>query len=68
MLTSVANYNKNNKVRIESVLCPGMGTTTGRMSPKEVARQMSKVYKNFLNPTTNMNWENLNKHHQEIIG
>ena len=68
MLTSVANYNKNNKVRIEKVLCPGMGTATGRMMPKEAARQMSVAYKNFLQPTTNMNWKNLNKRHKEIIG
>ncbi|GAA0728474.1 hypothetical protein GCM10009430_37680 [Aquimarina litoralis] len=68
MLTAVANYNKNNKVRIEKVLCPGMGTATGRMIHKEAARQMSVAYKNFLSPTTNMNWKNLNKRHQEIIG
>ncbi|WP_299256183.1 macro domain-containing protein [uncultured Aquimarina sp.] len=68
MLTAVANYNKNNKVQIEKVLCPGMGTATGRVTPKEAARQMSTAYKNFLNPTTNMNWKNLRKRHDEIIG
>ncbi|WP_299249602.1 macro domain-containing protein [uncultured Aquimarina sp.] len=68
MLTSVANYNKNNKMRIEKVLCPGMGTATGKMVPKEAARQMSIAYKNFLYPTTNMDWKNLNKRHKEIIG
>jgi O-acetyl-ADP-ribose deacetylase (regulator of RNase III) len=68
MLTAVSNYNKNNKVRIEKVLCPGMGTATGRMESKEAARQMSTAYKNFLNPTTNMNWDNLYKRDKEIIG
>jgi O-acetyl-ADP-ribose deacetylase (regulator of RNase III) len=67
MLTAVSNYNKNNKVRIEKVLCPGMGTATGRMESKEAARQMSTAYKNFLNPTTNMNWDNLYKRDKEII-
>ncbi|AFM05648.1 putative phosphatase, C-terminal domain of histone macro H2A1 like protein [Bernardetia litoralis DSM 6794] len=68
MLTSVANYNKNNKIRIETVLCPGLGTATGRMTPKEASRQMLTAYKNFIKPTTNMNWKNLNKRHKEIIG
>ncbi|CAL2104421.1 putative phosphatase, C-terminal domain of histone macro H2A1 like protein [Tenacibaculum sp. 190130A14a] len=68
MLTSIANHNKTGKARIEKVLCPGMGTATGRMSPKEAARQMSIAYKNFKYPTTNMNWKNLNKRHLEIIG
>jgi len=68
MLTAVANYNKNNKIRIAKVLCPGLGTATGKMRPKEAARQMSIAYKNFLTPTTNMNWKNLNKRHKEIIG
>ena len=68
MLTAVANYNKHNKVRIEKILCPGMGTATGKMEVKEAARQMFIAYKNFQNPTTNMNWKNLNKRHNEIIG
>lgn len=68
MLRAVTNYNKTNKIRIQNVLCPGMGTATGRVSPKEAARQMSIAYTNFLNPTTNMNWENLNKRHREILG
>ncbi|WP_378184156.1 macro domain-containing protein [Aquimarina sp. SS2-1] len=68
MLIAVANYNKNHEIRIEKVLCPGMGTATGRMPAKEAARQMFIAYKNFMNPTTNMNWKNLNNRHQEIIG
>ncbi|WP_459212026.1 macro domain-containing protein [Aquimarina rhabdastrellae] len=68
MLTAVTNYNKNNNIRIEKVLCPGMGTATGKMNATEAARQMSLAYKNFLNPTTNMNWKNLNNRHKEIIG
>lgn len=68
MLTAIANHNKTGKARIEKVLCPGMGTATGRMPPKEAARQMSLAYRNFKYPTTNMNWKNLNNRHQQIIG
>lgn len=68
MLTAIANHDKAGKARIEKVLCPGMGTATGRMPPKEAARQMSLAYRNFKYPTTNMNWKNLNNRHQQIIG
>ena len=68
MLVAVANYNKNKPGQIKKVLCPGLGTATGRMTPQESARQMAIAYRNFLKPTKNMNWENLNKRHKEIIG
>lgn len=68
MLTAVANYNKDSKARIEKVLCPGLGTATGRMPPKEAARQMFIAYRNFLKPTASMNWINLHNRHKEIKG
>lgn len=67
MLRTVANFNKTSKYRINKVLCPGLGTATGGVPLKEAARQMALAYHNFLNPTTNMNWENLNKRNSEII-
>lgn len=67
MLRAVANHNKKSKVRIESIVCPGLGTATGRVLYNEAARQMALAYKNFLNPTTNMDWENLKRRHFEIV-
>lgn len=67
MLRAIANFNKTSKFRINTVLCPGLGTATGRVPLKEAARQMFVAYKNFKNPTTNMNWENLVKRNQEIL-
>lgn len=68
MLCAIANYNKENKVRIEKVLCPGFGTSTGNMDLEEAARQMFVAYKNFMNPTTNLNWKNLKDRHRDIMG
>ena len=68
MLRAVANFNKTNKFRINKVLCPGLATATGRVLPKEAARQMMMAYKNFKNPTTNMNWKSLQERNQEILG
>jgi O-acetyl-ADP-ribose deacetylase (regulator of RNase III) len=67
MFRAVANHNKNNKIRINKVLCPGLGTATGRMKPKEAARQMSLAYKNFLEPTTHLIWSNLMAYNREIM-
>ena len=67
MLRAVANHNKQSTQKIEKVVSPGLGTATGRVSAKEAARQMAKAYENFLNPTTNMNWNNLKARNQEIL-
>ncbi len=67
-LTAITNYNKANKIKIEKVLCPGMGTATGKVPPYEAARQMYIAYKNFMKPTTNMTWRNLINRNKEIIG
>lgn len=68
MLSSVANHNKSSKARINTVLCPGLGTATGKVPIKEAARQMATAYKNFMNPTTNLKRENLYRRNQEILG
>ena len=68
MLRAVANFNKNNGHPIKKVLCPGLGTQTGSMDFAEAARQMHQAYKNFNNPTTNLNWKHLHEKHFEIMG
>lgn len=68
MLRAVSNFNKTSKFRINKVLCPGLGTATGRMPFKEAARQMSIAYHNFNNPTTNMNWSKLKARNSFIFG
>jgi O-acetyl-ADP-ribose deacetylase (regulator of RNase III) len=67
MLRSVANHNRHDKLKINKVLCPGLGTATGRVKPKEAARQMALAYKNFLDPTSNLIWSNLMKRNSEIL-
>jgi len=68
MLRAVSNFNKTSKFRIKKVLCPGLGTATGRVPLKEVARQMLIAYKNFSSPTTNRTWSNLKQRNREILG
>ncbi|BDD06105.1 O-acetyl-ADP-ribose deacetylase (regulator of RNase III) [Aureibacter tunicatorum] len=40
MLRAVANHNKANEQKINTVLCPGLGTATGRVSPSQASKQM----------------------------
>ena len=68
MLRTIADFNKNNNLRINKVLCPGLGTGTGRVPLKEASRQMMMAYKNFMNPTTNMVWKNLIERNRDILG
>lgn len=68
MLRTVSNFNKTSKCRINKVLCPGLGTATGRVSFKEAARQMALAYQHFKQPTTNMNWKNLQERNKTILG
>jgi len=66
MLAAVANYNKKNKVRINHVLCPGLGTATGGMELDKAAKLMALAYRNFLKPTTKMSWPHLKARDAEI--
>lgn len=68
MLRAVANHNKESPLRIEKVLCPGLGTATGRMLASEAARQMALAFHNFLHPTSNMTWPNLLRRNGQIQG
>ncbi len=57
MLLAVRKHNQQRQPLIEIIACPGLGTTTGKMSFDEAAAQMACAYKNFLNPPTSLNWQ-----------
>lgn len=57
MLLTVDQHNKISERKIDSVVCPGLGTGTGQVPFREAARQMSLAYRNFLTPPTEINWD-----------
>ncbi len=57
MLRAVARFNRDNDDPIRSVLCPGLGTGIGCMSPENAAQQMALAYRNFLSPPESVDWE-----------
>jgi O-acetyl-ADP-ribose deacetylase (regulator of RNase III) len=66
MLCAIANHNKRNLTKINKVLCPGLGTATGKVTPREAARQMALAYKNFLGSSSADNWQSLIRRDMEI--
>ena len=56
LLRAVHHHNLTNERPIKKVLCPGLGTGTGQVPPREAARQMSLAYRNYLNPPKSIGW------------
>jgi O-acetyl-ADP-ribose deacetylase (regulator of RNase III) len=52
MLVAVHNHNQTSERKINTVVCPGLGTGYGRVPFKEAARQMSVAYKHYLEQPT----------------
>ena len=44
ILQAVIMHNEGANKRIESILCPGLGTGEGKMSPNKCAKQMFRAY------------------------
>ncbi|MEM7657348.1 MAG: macro domain-containing protein [Bacteroidota bacterium] len=67
MLEAVERHNQHSgKATIQKVLCPGLGTATGRMPFEEAARQMAVAYEYFLRPPTYIDWRMAEKRQRTI--
>jgi O-acetyl-ADP-ribose deacetylase (regulator of RNase III) len=67
MLLAVRRHNRQAEQRIRVVACPGLGTATGRVPPREAARQMALAYRHFLNPPAHIDWQFANERQNSII-
>jgi len=69
MLKIVKNYNDLailDDVQIKTVICPGLGTLTGKMPPMLAAQQMEHAYYDFKNPPDLIDWSTAAKHDAQI--
>lgn len=66
MLDAVKVFNEK-EVKIETVVCPGLGTATGRMSFEIAANQMSLAYKNHKKVPQELSWDFAASRNAEII-
>lgn len=68
MLEAVWHHNqKEQNHTINRVVCPGLGTGYGKMSPDESARQMRLAYENFFNPIDRIDWHVADRRQKEIV-
>ena len=57
MLLAIRQHNLASKSKqIKTVVCPGLGTATGRVPAREAARQMAAAYRHFLEPPARISW------------
>jgi O-acetyl-ADP-ribose deacetylase (regulator of RNase III) len=66
MLQAVKSFNASGG-RIKIVVCPGLGTATGRVPFEEAARQMELAYRYYKNPPQAINWNSAAARHRSII-
>jgi O-acetyl-ADP-ribose deacetylase (regulator of RNase III) len=67
MLKTIKKHNESQERKIKIVACSGLGTSAGRVPPKEAARQMELAYKNFLSPPTHIDWHYASCRQDEVI-
>ncbi|WP_046246839.1 macro domain-containing protein [Hymenobacter terrenus] len=66
MLQAVKSFNAEDE-RIKTVVCPGLGTATGRVPFEEAARQMEVAYRYYKNPPQIINWPSAAARHRSIM-
>jgi O-acetyl-ADP-ribose deacetylase (regulator of RNase III) len=66
MLQAVKQFTSDSR-RIQTVLCPGLGTATGRVPFKEAARQMELAYRYYKNPPQTIDWNSAATRHRSIV-
>jgi O-acetyl-ADP-ribose deacetylase (regulator of RNase III) len=66
MLLAVHHHNQSAERKINSVVCPGLGTGTGNVPFKEAARQMAHAYRNYVHPPTSITWDYALQRQQDI--
>ena len=66
MLQAIRRFNKDGD-KIQTVLCPGLGTATGRVPFAEAARQMELAYCYHKNPPQAISWNSALVRHRNII-
>jgi O-acetyl-ADP-ribose deacetylase (regulator of RNase III) len=65
MLQAVKDFNASG-ARIQTVVCPGLGTATGRVPLAEAARQMALAYHYHKNPPQSITWHLAAARHRSI--
>jgi O-acetyl-ADP-ribose deacetylase (regulator of RNase III) len=66
MLLAVRKHNAEETQQIRTVVCPGLGSGVGMMTPQDAARQMATAYAHFVDPPTKADWRDAIDRHLRI--
>jgi O-acetyl-ADP-ribose deacetylase (regulator of RNase III) len=66
MLQAVKLFNATGE-RIKTIVCPGLGTATGRVPFEEAARQMEIAYRYYKKPPQAIDWLSAAARHRSIM-
>lgn len=66
-LIELIKFNSANKKAITHVLCPGLGTGIGKMSPEVCAKQMYHAYDVLVNPKNYLELTDLSHEHIRLV-
>lgn len=61
------NFGSGQDTKIETVVCPGLGTNAGRVPAEDVAKQMVLAYQHVKNPPIAIDWYYAQNRDMEII-
>jgi len=67
MLQAVQDFNAERE-RIQTLVCPGLGTATGRVPAAEAARQMALAYHYHQHPPQAISWPAAAARHRRVLG
>jgi O-acetyl-ADP-ribose deacetylase (regulator of RNase III) len=69
MLREVAHHERRGESPpIRIVACPGLGTATGRVPPREAARQMRTAWQSYIDPIDAISWPVAHQRHHDARG
>jgi O-acetyl-ADP-ribose deacetylase (regulator of RNase III) len=66
LLQAIKTFNSEAQL-INTVVCPGLGTATGRVPFEEAARQMELAYRFYKNPPQEITWNSATARHRSIM-
>jgi O-acetyl-ADP-ribose deacetylase (regulator of RNase III) len=66
LLLAVRQHNRTAARKIESIVCPGLGTGTGQVPYRQAAWQMSIAYRHYLNPPAHLDWRYAEYVHSQV--
>ena len=67
ILIAIKNHNQKNSTKIESIVCPGLGTGIGSLDPRKCAAQMKVAFSYLSKPPKIPSFDEIHRVHQSML-